>query len=298
MIDELSRKLSPAYAILRKVGEGAVARQLGLLLDELQAEQITPGAALDRGVEAILALPEAERAPAARCWRTFVARARPDRKSASACVEVFPVCLACVETLVRPAFFDGLPPLGPAAHAIGADLFTSLAGALNHSGPGNAALVLRFAAAYAETSPEIARAAVRIAVTCAQARREDLLETLMAAFPFAQVFDTRENERLLPALAPLPATALPLLTAILRDNVSSTVDVAKRLPALLAKQSNPGAYLDAFHQIHAVVGPRAIGFCLSHLPALDHARTAALARDTAAQAGALAAENAIQRNGQ
>jgi hypothetical protein len=43
------------------------------------------------------------------------------------------------------------------------------------------------------------------------------------------------------------------------------------------------------------LGIRAIGFCLSRLPSLDAGRVAAVARETSAMAGILAAEHFLRQ---
>jgi hypothetical protein len=294
-IDEWIRNLSPAYAILRKIEDPAVAREIGLLIDHLRQEQISFTVEIDEGMASILALPGEDRAAAARCWRKFVKAAHPDRRATEAALRGFAPCLTRVEAALREPLFEGLPALGPAAGVLAGEPLETLVDALNHSGPGNAWLAIGFAGAFANTSPDIARSAARIAATCAKTHREHLLESLLAVFPPEHVFDTREHEKLLPAMAPLPASALAVLLAVIPVNVSSAVDTARRLPAVLARHGNVEAYLEAFREIVACLGIRALGFCLSKLPALDADRTAAVARETSARAGILAAEHLLRR---
>lgn len=294
-IGELTRNLSPAYAILRKIEDPAIAREAGLLIDHLRQEQISFTSEIDEGIASILALPDEDRAAAARCWRRFVKSAHPDRRAIEAALRGFVSCLKRADAPLREPLFEGLPALGPAASVLAGELLDTLVGALNHSGPGNARLVIGFAGAFANTSPDIARSGARIASTCAKAHREHLLESLLAAFPPAHVFDTREHERLLPAMAPLPPSALAVLLVIIPANVSSAADTARRLPPVLAKHPDPEAYLRAFREVVSCLGIRAVGFCLSRLPSLDAGRVAAVARETSAMAGILAAEHFLRQ---
>jgi hypothetical protein len=116
-------------------------------------------------------------------------------------------------------------------------------------------------AAYHDTSGEIILAAARIAhIAPNQAER------MVKVIPSEKMFDSKEGEKLLPAIAAAGmkhgAGAIGLSLSVAEQSFSSAVHVARRISAL---PSVPDGYLGAFDGIVQQVGAGMVGYGLKQL---------------------------------
>jgi hypothetical protein len=250
-------QLGPAYRVFDRLSGPHQREAAAALIDFLHSEQFR--------------IPEwfADPPDALPCLRAAVKAAHPDRKCIAFLIERFPGWLSAVAPGSRPAFEEELPNMAPAVFDLndaGMRLVLEVASADPRA--------LKHIAAYAMTTAEAIRAIAAIAHSAVAHHRIDLLESLVAAFPAAKMEESRDAERLLPAIASAAAAAGPawpqLLAAAItltRLDVSSACGTCKSLPKAIARVSDPAAYLADVDSILGAIGLRAIGLCLKTLPA-------------------------------
>lgn len=247
ILSEHASQLDPAYRILDTLTDPKLRAEAARLIDFLSGEQI--------------ALPERLAPELIPALRAAVEAAHPDRKCLALVAARFPAWAAMVEgEAARSAFFEGLPALGPAIADLGDDGMSRVIGAVNRDPRLMAAI-----GSYALTTKEIVVAMARLAAS--PAVPVDVLQRLVGAVTLAKMEESKDAERLVPAVTPFP-DALPALVALAEKNPSSAYGAAKGLGAAL-KTVGDGAraeFLADFRLLAETVGLSSVGFVLDTLP--------------------------------
>ena len=309
-LKQLCADRSRAYEILRETADPAVSHEAGLLVDLILGEELSLAAPMWPGVDAVTALPPQQGVAAVRAWRATVAAAQPNRKGMTAALTAFPAWLERLDDTTREMFFDALPKLAPALDVFGEAGITELISAAKACRVAEARTALEFAATYCQTTPEIAAAALHLAVLACTTGSTGVLSELAKHLPFERIEASRQAERLLPALdracaacGESAAEALALLTQIAESDLASALNTAHGLPKALAHiaPEERAAALEIMRKLVGAMGIRVIGFCLHKLPELyaskgqAHAgRVAEVACAAAERYGVLAGEAVLE----
>lgn len=263
-------ELDPAYRIFDGVSDERLRAEAAKLIDFLRAEEIA--VPLDLPPDALPYL------------RAAAEAAHPDRKCLGLLAARFGAWLAQVKPESRPAFLEGLASLGPALADLGDEGMGDVVAAVNRD-----PRLMACIACYSLTTKEIVLAIAKLAVSAPV----EWLQRLAAAVPVSKMEESKDAEKLLPALAKVPE-ALAVIVTLAERNVSSAYGGCKALPAALKKlDAARDEYLDDLRLLSETVGISSLGFALDTLPGLY--RGAGLGR--AREFVALAAECA-RRYGQ
>jgi hypothetical protein len=267
------RELHPAYGMFESLDDNKQREAAAQLMDFLLAEQI---AVPDPFRPAPGLLPS---------LRDAVKAAHPDRKCAA-------YILKNIAKWNHPAVIELLATLAPAIPDLGDDGMAMLLEAA-----GLEARTVPAVAAYAMTNKAIIRAAVALALHAARNGQIAYLQRLTAACPAAKMEESKDAERLFPAVAAVP-DALGLAAAITVLNISSARGTCLRL----AKIARTPEYLADFQLLVESVGIQSIGFCLESLPGLyakhgvERTRAfAAMAAEAAREYGSYAGQAFLER---
>ncbi|MBM3794139.1 MAG: hypothetical protein FJW31_08720 [Acidobacteria bacterium] len=267
-----------SYSIFDGLDDPRLRVEAAKLLDFLRGEQV----AVPPGVppEAIPGL------------RAAAEAAHPDRRCLKLLAARFPAWMAKVNDAARPVWLEGLAGLGPALADLGDDGMGQVITAVNRD-PRTLACIQ----AYALTTKEIVRA---IAALSEDAPVE-WLQRLVAAVPIAKMEDSKDAERLVPALVPV-REALPALVTLAEQSISAAYGTAKALPGAIKKVENRQEYLEDFALLANTVGLSSSGFVLDTLPGLCRSagvaparRLVALAAECARIYGASAGQAFLER---
>ena len=285
-LDELISKVSPAYEIFRGTAvEGKIAA--GALVDLLVAEKLrvpanfAQGSAL--GEDALVA------------WARSVEGAKPYRNAMQLVLDRFPDWWTATDAAGKSSLTEHLPHLAPAIADVGDGGVNALLKV------GDAAFGA--AAAYSLANAEAVRAVVSIA-RAGPADRERcsaVLNKLVEAFPLKMIEDSRDAERLLPALGKTVeasgngwAEAVELATLLVTNDPSSAYGVLEALPKSLAgATADKQEYLRQFVSLVAALGNRCSGVCLKRLP---HSAQAPAAVERALHLASLYGVQAAERH--
>ena len=235
-LESHAAELHPVYRLFQGLTEAAQRQAAAELLDYVLAEQIPIPEPFQPAPETLPVL------------RDAVKQAHPDRKAAA-------YLLANISHWSNPALLESLPALAPAVLDLGDDGMKTLLEAAVLD-PRTVPAV----AAYAMTNKAIIRAAATLALHAARNHQIADLQRLTAACPAEKMEESKDAERLFPAVAAV-ADALPLAAALAARNISS----ARGTCLKLAKISRTPAYLSDFRTLVEAVGIQAIGFCLGEL---------------------------------
>ncbi|MCC6537149.1 MAG: hypothetical protein IT162_06340 [Bryobacterales bacterium] len=267
-----------SYRIFDGLDDPRLRTEAAQLVDFLRGEQV--------------AVPPSVPPEAIPHLRAAAQAAHPDRRCLTTLASHFPAWLAKVDAAARPVWLEGLAALGPALADLGDDGMSKVIAAVNRD-PRTLACVQ----AYALTTKEIVRAIAALAVDAPV----EWLQRLVAAVPLAKMEDSKDAERLAPALVPV-REALPALVTLAEHSPSAAYGTAKALPAALKKVENRAVYLEDFALLAGSVGLSASGFVLDTLPGLYRSagventrRWVALAAECARTYGAAAGQAFLER---
>lgn len=285
-------ELGAAYRVFDRLDVPELRREAGLLIDFLQGEQISVPETIGDPAEGL------------PCLRKSVEAAHPDRKCIAFLLKGFPDWTRAVAPASRETFLRRLPELAPAVYDLGDAGMRTVVEAVSAE-----PRTLGPIAAYAMTTAGAIRAIAELAHAAAAHQRVDLLEALAEAFPATAMEESKDAERLLPAVAAAATAAgsawseaMELALLLIRNSVSSAYGAFSALPGALRKVPDTGVYLRDFREISEAVGLRAIGLCLGTLPGW-HAkqerealrRFVALGCEAAREFGALAGMAFLER---
>jgi hypothetical protein len=246
-------ELDPAYGIFARVTDERLRSEAARLIDFLRGEEIP--VPRDVPIEAIPHL------------RAAAESAHPDRKCLGLLAARFGSWLSGVNAESRREFLDGMVSLGPALADLGEEGMTDVIAAVNRD-----PRLMACVSSYALTTRPIVLAIAKLALMAPV----EWLQRLTAAVNVATMEESKDAERLLPALAPLP-DAVPAIVTLAERNVSSAYGACRGLPAALKKAGeNRAAYLEDMRRLAETVGISSVGFTLDKLPGLY--RTAGPAR--------------------
>ncbi len=240
-------ELDPGYRLLEGVSDERLRSEGARLIDFLRAEQIA--VPLDIPASALPYLRAASEA------------AHPDRKCLSLLAARFGAWLGQVKPGSQRAFLEGIASMGPAISDLGEQGMGDVIQAVNRE-----PRLMACIGSYAFTTKPIVLAMAKLAVDA----RVELLQRLVAAVPVASMEDSRDAERLIPALARVPE-ALGAIVALAERNPSSAYGACQGLPAALKKLTAGEAragFLDDFCRLAETVGISSVGFALNTLPGL------------------------------
>ncbi len=237
-------ELDPGYRIMDGLSDPALRTQAAQLIDFLRAEQI--GIPTDVPAEALPFL------------RAAAESAHPDRKCLSLLAARFGSWFSQVKPESRSAFLDGIVPLGPALADFGEAGMTDLIAAVNRD-----PRLMACISSYALTTKEIVVAMASLAV----GGPVEWLQRLVGAVPVAKMENSKDAERLVPALALVP-DALAAVVTLAERNVSAAYGACKGLPAALKKVERRAEYLSDMRTLAETVGISSTGFVLDTLPGL------------------------------
>lgn len=277
LLAEHASQLDPAYRLFDNLIDPRLRSEAARLLDFLVGEQIAVPAGLTP--ELIPAL------------RAAAEAAHPDRKCLELVAARFPAWAGRLEgEAARAAFLEGLPALGPAIADLGEEGMGRVIAAVNRDPRLMAAI-----GTYALTTKEIVVAMARLAAS--PAAPVEVLQRLVGAVTVAKMEESKDAEKLVPALTPFP-DALPALVALAEKSPSSAYGAAKGLAAALKTvgEGARAAYLADFRLLAETVGLSSVGFVLDTLPRL-YGKQQAVARTLVALAAECAREYG-QRAGQ
>lgn len=278
LLAEHASQLDPGYGLLfDNLSDPRLRAEAARLIDFLTGEQIAVPAGLAPELIPVL--------------RAAVEAAHPDRKCLELVAARFPAWAAMVEgEASRAAFFEGLPALGPALADLGEEGMGRVIAAVNRDPRLMAAI-----GSYALTTKEIVTAMARLAAS--PAVTVEVVQRLVGAVTMAKMEESKDVERLVPAMTPFP-DALPALVTLAEKNPSSAYGATKGLAAAL-KTVGDGArstYLADFRLLAETVGLSSVGFVLDTLPKM-YVKQQATARAFVALAAECAREYG-QRAGQ
>jgi hypothetical protein len=284
-LSELVHKVSPAYAIFETAGTGPVPA--GRVVDVLVAEKLrVPAHFADQA-----ALPE----PAWAAWGASLEGAKPYRNSMQLIADAFPAWWSVADEAGQKALARHLPLLAPAVADLGKEGVGDLLAA------GEPALQAAAAYSLADTKSVQAILAVARAGKADPQRCGQVLNALCEQFPISMIEDSREAERLLPALGKAVAVAgdgwaevVELATALLANDASSAYGVMEDLPKALAAAANKQAYAAQFVALVRAMGNRVAGVALKRLAAAGTSPVAGEAVTLAGRFGVLAAERYLE----
>jgi hypothetical protein len=257
---QIAKSVSPIYALTVEVADPEARREAGLLADFVVTEQLPPPKSLDLDADQM------------RVLRLAVEAAKPDRKCIPYLMERFPVWTAQVSSTARAGFLESLPVLAPAAYDLGDEGMAQVIEAGNVD-----PALLPCIAEYAMSTADTVRAAARLAQRAASHHRTGLLQTLVDVFPAQKADESREAEKLLPAMraateaagdAAWPA-AMELALELTRNDVSSARGTLDSLPGVIRQVpvADLGPYLEDFRMLVEHIGIRVNRICLTELPA-------------------------------
>ncbi len=238
-VAEHIRELHPAYGLFSILTDAVSRKAAAELIDFLLAEEIPLPEVFHPMPESLPALRDAVKA------------AHPDRK----CIAYI---LANVSKWNDPSVRDSLPALAPALLDLHDDGMAMLLEAAALDGRAVSAV-----AAYSMTNKAIVRAAAGLALHATRTGRIGDLQRLTAACPAERMEESKDAEKLLPAVAAVP-DALALAAAIAQRNISSARGVCLKL----AKLDRTPEYLSDFQLAVEAIGVQSVGFCLETLPGL------------------------------
>jgi hypothetical protein len=284
--------LAPVYRQLAAISDSRLQAEAGRLIDLILSEQLA----------APVRFPPEDAIPA---LRAAVEKAKPDRRCMEYLLKSFAGWVEAVSPAARGAFLEVIPELAPAAYDLNDEgMRMVLEAAAADTG------ILRPVAGYAMTTDEAIRAVASIARQAAEHRRVDLLQALATAFPAEKMEESKDAEKLLPALKRMVEVArawtegMQLGIALAERNASAARSASKDLVTVLGRlpAGDHGPYLDDFRLIVEAVGIRAAGFGLRTLPGLYQRhgagpvrRFVSLACQAAESAGVLAGEAFLER---
>lgn len=270
-----------SYRLFEGLEDPRLRAEAAKLVDFLRGEQVP--------------VPQGVPADTIPFLRAAAEAAHPDRRCLTLLAAHFPAWLAKVSDAARPVWLAGLAGLGPALADLGDDGMSQVIAGVNRE-PRTLACVQT----YAFTTKEIVRAMAALTVDAPL----EWLQRLVAAVPLSKMEDSKDAERLVPALVPV-REALPALVTLAEHSVSSAYGTAKALPASLKKVQNRQDYLDDFALLADSVGLSSCGFVLDTLPSLYRSagvaqarRLVALAAECAREYGASAGQAFLERKTQ
>ncbi len=272
---------SPSYGIFEGLDDPHLRAEAAQLVDFLRGEQVP--------------MPQGIPAEAIPFLRAAAEAAHPDRRCLTLLATHFPSWLARLDGAARLVWLEGLSGLGPALADLGDDGMSQVIAGINRE-----PRTLSCVQAYALTTREIVRAMATLAVDAPI----EWLQRLVAAVPLSKMEESKDAERLVPALVPV-REALPALVTLAERSISSAYGTAKALPASLKKVENRQEYLDDFALLAGTVGLSSCGFVLEALPGLYRSagasptrRWVALAAECARAYGASAGQAFLERKTQ
>ena len=237
-------ELDPGYRLLEGVSDPLLRGEATRLIDFLRGEQIA--IPLDVPTDALPYL------------RAAAESAHPDRKCLGLLAARFGSWLSRITPESRVAFLDGIGSLGPAIADFGDEGMGELIAAVNRD-----PRLMACISSYALTTKEIVLAIARLAVDAPV----EWIQRLVGAVTVAKMEESKDAERLVPALALVP-DALPAVVTIAERNVSSAYGACKGLPAALKGVEARAEYLEDFRTLAGTVGISSVGFALDTLPGL------------------------------
>jgi hypothetical protein len=244
-------ELGADYSVFAGLTDPQLRSDAARLVDFLGNEQVAVPPGLASLPEAIPHL------------RATVEAAHPDRKSmtlaAARCLE----WARSVQPESRRPFLESLPVMAPALNDLGEEGMALVIAAANRD-PRTVPCIAR----YAMTTGKIIRAMAQLAAADAPV---ELLQRLVGAVTVESMEQSKDAEKLVPAIAAVPGS-LGLAVTLAENNISSAYGAVSALPkALKAVGAGGGmreAYLDMFQSLAATVGIGCAGFCLDRLPSL------------------------------
>ena len=240
-------ELDPGYRLLEGVSDERLRSDGARLIDFLCGEQI----------DVPLDVP----APALPYLRAAAESAHPDRKCLSLLAARFGAWLGQVKPESQRAFLEGIASMGPAVADLGEQGMGDVIRAVNRD-----PRLMACVGSYAFTTKPIVLAIAKLAVEAPV----ELLQRLVAAVPVGSMEDSKDAERLVPALAQVPE-ALAAIVALAERNPSSAYGACQGLPTALKKLTAGEArtgFLDDFRLLAETVGISSVGFTLNVLPGL------------------------------
>lgn len=255
---QLSQAASPIYELIAAIPDLEAQREAGQLADLIVSEQLPSPRSLPANPAELRAL------------RLSVENARPDRRAMHFLLDSFERWLDALSPAARAEFLETFPKLAPAAHDLGEAGMRLMLEAVNLEPK-----LLGCAAAYAMTTAEAIRAAAALVHRAASHHCGGLVDKLVATFPAERMEESRDAEKLLPALAGAAqaagdafAPALELALALVARDVSSARGALRSLPGALrgVPAGSEGFYLDDFRLLIEHIGIGVNGVCLTDLP--------------------------------
>ena len=237
-------ELDPGYLLLEDISDPVLRAEAVRLIDFLRGEQI--------------AIPTDVPAEALPYLRAAAESAHPDRKCLGLLAARFGSWLHRITPESRVAFFDGIGSLGPAIADFGEEGMNDLIAAVNRD-----PRLMACISSYALTTKEIVLAISKLAVDAPV----EWIQRLVGAVTVAKMEESKDAERLVPALALVP-DALPGVVTLAERNVSSAYGACKGLPAALKSVEARAEYLEDFRTLAGTVGISSVGFALDTLPGL------------------------------
>jgi hypothetical protein len=215
-------------------------------------------------------------------WRSALGAACPSRKGVRLVLNSFDQWLNQVTPDARPSFLQMLPQIAPCIPQLGAKGMQDLLQAASAvAAPDDLRTVWSCVGAYGSTTGPAILAACRIAQRAVAWGERGYIERVKATILPERLGESRDAERLLPALAQLSDScadhgqalwcdAFDLILTLAGANYSSAYVVARDLPKRLRRCPPDAAllYVEDFHRLVGVMGIRVAGFGLNDLPKL------------------------------
>jgi len=234
-------ELDPAYRIFDGLSDPKLRAEAAKLVDFLRGEEIA--VPLDVPPDALPFL------------RAAAESAHPDRKCLGFLAARFGAWVARVQPESRTAFFEGMISLGPALADFGDEGMSDVVTAVNRD-----SRLMACISSYALTTKPVVLAIAKLAVDAPV----EWLQRLVAAVTVTKMEESKDAERLLPALALVP-DALPIIVVLAERNVSSAYGACKGIGKVTASRAE---FLEDMRLLAETVGISSVGFSLDTLPGL------------------------------
>lgn len=259
----------------------AVAAQVALLVDQLLFQELK--VCVDRTcrtAEKLLELPRPLVVEAFRSWRITIERGASSRKAMRTTVYRFGDWVGALRPPAQQSALRLLPGIAPVIADLKEDGVTGILRIVDRAASEEArSVVIAAVTAYGSTTGPIVSGCCRIAGTAVRQDRAAELSSLIETVRVADMEESIDSERLVPAIAGLCdlcgaigkdawTGAFDLALLIAEENHGSAYKTARKLTRLIPSLEPPAvpAYLSDFCSLVSTVGLRTVGFAVNRLP--------------------------------